>query len=123
MNFGFDLEGTLDVAPEAFRALCGALVSSGHNVFVITAYWSTDGSDDPIQEGVRQGQLDAIGFVFGEDYGEILFAPGATVEAQAAAKRLLCDNRDVRLMFEDRQEFTDEISKATQCVLIQPRRP
>lgn len=121
MNFGFDLEGTLDAEPQAFRALCSSLVDSWHEVYVITAYWTPDGGPDGNQEALRDSQLEAIGFVRGKDYTEMLFAPGSTVEAQGATKRLLCESHTITLMFEDRQVFTDEISKATTCLLIQPR--
>jgi hypothetical protein len=121
MNFGFDLEGTLDAEPHMFGALCYSLIKNGHAVYVITAYWSEDGQVDQGQIDLRRRQLVYIGFESGIHFTDILFAPGSTVEQQGERKRELCANWMIGLMFEDRQEFTDIISKSTRCFLIQPR--
>ena len=41
--------------------------------------------------------------------------------SQAQAKRRMCEQLDIACMWEDRSDFIAEISKATRCVLIQPR--
>ena len=121
MNYGFDLEGTLDADVEMFSDLCAALVAEGRRVYVITAYWSESGGYDEGQERLRWSQLDAIGFEKDVHYTELICTPGSTVEQQGENKRAMCEQRAVRLMFEDRQVFTDEISKVSRCVLMQPR--
>ena len=121
MNYGFDLEGTIDAEIEVYRDLCSALIAEGRKVFVITAYWSSTGGYDEGQETVRRGQLDAVGFELGVHYTDLLFAPGNTVQEQGENKRLICEQQGVRLMFEDRECFTEDISKVARCVLMQPR--
>lgn len=121
MTFGFDLEGTMDAEIDIYQALCKALVDGGHTVVIITAYWSSDGGYDAGQCAVRQGQANDAGFVRGIHYSDLVCVPGSTVEEQGANKRGMCIALDVCLMFEDRQVFTDEISKVTRCLLMQPR--
>ena len=121
MNFGFDLEGTLDADPHVFSALCHALVTAGHGVHIITAYWSPDGGFDQSQVDLRKSQIAAIGFELGVHYSAVIYAPGFTAEQQAEQKSQACASWGIALMFEDRQDFCDEISKVTRCVLMQPR--
>jgi len=121
MNFGFDLEGTLDAEPEAFRAICQGLILQSQGVYVITAYYSEDLERDNLQETIRRNQLNAIGFRQTRHYTDMLFAPGDTAECQGQIKRALCEQMNVQLMFEDREVFADQISATTRCLLLQPR--
>lgn len=121
MNYGFDLEGTLDAEPEMFRNLCSALVAADEGVYVITAYYHPEGGVDVNQEQIRYKQLNDIGFIQGIHYTEMKFAPGVTARGQGNRKQSICADLEIRLMFEDRQIFADEISKVSRSVMMVPR--
>lgn len=88
-------------------------------VYVITAFWSKDSAEVIVAQ--RSAMLDAIGFMKGRHFTTLICVPGDTAEEQGEEKRKICEQMNVQLMFEDRANFTDQISATTRCLLLQPR--
>lgn len=120
MNFGFDIDGTISAAPEAFGAIMRALVSAGETVHVITGGLH---DEEPTQEQVqsRIDQLAEMGIISGSHYTMLHVLNGPTTGRVASLKQKVCVEFGMVLMFEDSQVYVDAISRVTQCLMMVPR--
>lgn len=103
MNYGFDLEGTLDAAPEVFRPLCRALMQAGHGVYVITGLFPGATREQRLQ------QLFAIGFFHRVQYTSLLCVPGTSPEEIGTGKANACKEYRIGLYVDDRADFLAEM--------------
>lgn len=108
MNFGFDVDGTITAAPEAFAALAAALLAAGHEVHVIT------GTMDALTEAqfaARRAQLASHGFPVPTAL-HIVTAP------HAEQKAAYCRDHEIVMMFEDSPIYINAIRALTSTVVL-----
>ncbi len=109
MNFGFDIDGTISAAPEAFAAIAAALIAAGHEVHVLT------GTMEPtIDDAMRQrrvAQLAAFGFPYSRLH--IVNAP-----THVSGKAAYCSEHRIVMMFEDSIPYSDAIAAAGTFVML-----
>lgn len=115
MDYGFDLDDTITAEPDSFRELMGVLVSANHGVHVISG-----ALDDGDPEAQRQ-KLDGYGFVEGTHYTSLDVVVARGAKDFARGKRELCEHYGVSLVFEDRSDYANEISKVARCLMMWPR--
>jgi hypothetical protein len=94
MRFGFDIDGTITAAPEAFAAIMRALRQAGHDVHVITGQSSPITSEDWAK---RVHQLETLGI--GTDcYGRMHISGPPDWVADKAA---YCRENGIDFVFEN----------------------
>lgn len=111
MNFGFDIDGTIGAAPEAYTAMIAALLSAGHECHVITGTMDPEVTPDHMSK--RALQLQRYGLEWWTKL-HIVTAPHALNKAK------YCQENNIVFMFEDSPAYADEIRKVTTCVLMCP---
>jgi hypothetical protein len=92
MIVGFDIDGTIDSFPQVFLGLCTALVSAGHQVWIITG-----ASGDKVTQAETNGKESLlIGLGFGKgSYSKLFVLPEP--HAQNKAKLLAKEHVDLMI--------------------------
>ena len=110
MNFGFDIDGTITAEPEAYAAIMASLTAAGHWCHVITGTMDDAVTDDHTAK--RRAQLEKHGILPGVhwNYLHIVTAPHAINKAK------YCEQRDIRMLFEDSDAYIEECRKVTRCL-------
>lgn len=109
MNFGFDVDGTITAAPQAFAAMASALLAAGHEVHVITG--TMDAAVTAEHLVARRAQLDSHGFPECTAL-QIVTAP------HAEQKAAYCRNHDIVMMFEDSPVYIEAIRAGSSTVVL-----
>lgn len=112
MNFGFDIDGTITAAPEAYRVLMSSLRAAGHGVFVLTGTMDAEATPGHYQGRLQQLRLCGVAGYY--DMLHIVTAPHALNKAK------FCQEHQIAFMFEDARSYGEEIKKVATVVLMHP---
>jgi hypothetical protein len=112
MNFAFDLERTIDAYPEQFRAIAHGLMLQGHGVYIVTGLFP----GATLQ--LRLAQLNAVDWMPGRDYNELITCSGDTPSQVGQSKARALERISAVMFFDDRLDFIREIFPSTPCMWV-----
>jgi hypothetical protein len=112
VNYGFDLEGTIDACKDGFLPLMAALVADRHGVLIMTGVFA------PATNQTRMEDIKRCGLERGVHYTELYLIDGGQglpedMQHVAQMKRDFCHTEGVVMFWDDRKDWCDVINETT----------